>query len=89
MKKLFLALALLVVLSTASFGHEGHGFKHMGPEGSGPIIGQSFCDVGVQIWWVDYDGDRKIDVCKHVLFMHDIIHVKEVAPINGKCECSE
>jgi len=73
-----------------AYGHESHGFTHMGPEGSGPIIGQRYCPGSLtQMWYHDHNEDGKVDGCTLVIFAHETIHVQPVGMTNGTCECPQ
>ena len=82
----FIAMVLTFSLVNYSYGHEGHGFKHMeGP--SGLLIGQRQCPDGTMVWYHDDNEDNIVDGCTQVILTHDKIHIRHIDMVNGTCEC--
>jgi len=80
-------LLIILLFATPAIAHESD-YKHM-EENSGPIISQSYCQAGIQLWWIDYNSDGVPDTCKKIIFNHGVLHVKEIPPVNGECVCDE
>ncbi len=81
-------LLLILLFATPAIAHEYGGYKHM-KGNTGPIIGQGYCQDGIQLLWIDYNSDGIPDVCKKTIFSHGVLHVKEIPPVDGKCECEK
>lgn len=61
------------VLTVDAFGHEDDNWKHM-TDGSGPIIGQRDCGMGIGVWFNDTDRDGEVDRCRAFFLAHETIH---------------
>lgn len=86
MKKIIASsLGILVagIITMNANSHEGNGFKHLTGR-SGPIVEQRRCPGSITMWGIDNNEDGIIDVCKAMIFAHDMFHVKEFTPVEGK-----
>ena len=79
-------LLLTVFLVGTGLAHETNEYKHA--VGTiGPSIGGRYCGDNSQVWKIDKDGDGEMDGCIHIIYMHEKIHIRNLAITNGECLC--
>ena len=76
----------LLIGAVIALAHETDDWTHMTAT-SGPIVQTGHCGGDITLWSIDYNGDHAIDVCKHVIFNHGVVHVKVTDPVDGMCSC--
>ena len=69
-----LLVILILVMSVSVYAHEDDNWKHM-TGGSGPLIGQMYCGMGIDVWFNDRNSDGIVDECTAVFLAHDKFHL--------------
>jgi len=69
---LFLYLAFILSWHSPAEAHEDKGWEHM-TEQKG-IVGGKFCPMDISVWYIDDDGDGKVDRCLGIIEAHDTLH---------------